>query len=104
MAAALVELQSVKDFLRVQHDDDDTMLNALILAASTAVVLYCEAHSTDWTDVASTPPDVQTAITLLVGSYYDNGTAGDQTNEVAMGYFPVAVTSLLHRYRKPVMS
>lgn len=98
--ATLVSLNEAKLQLRVTWDDEDTYIDLLTEMAEAAILDYIK-RDFGWTAV-TVPKVVKLSILLLVASYYDPYRDGDNfDNEVAMGYFPPAVTSLLHRIRKP---
>lgn len=59
-------LDKVKQYLKVDYDDDDTTLNLLIASAKKYVT-----SATGYTDV--TEPRIQLLIMVLVKDWYDNG-------------------------------
>ena len=65
--AALLTLADVKLHCRIDHDDEDSLLGALIATATTAVADYMNVTSVD--DTAAAP--VKSAALLLVGSLYE---------------------------------
>ena len=65
--AALLTLADVKLHCRIDHDDEDSLLGALIATATTAVADYMNV-----TTVAEpVPAPVKSAALLLVGSLYE---------------------------------
>lgn len=96
----LVTLNEVKQQLRITWSDEDSYLNLLALASERAIINYLKFEPT-WTN-ANVPEDVKLAILVLITTYYEAyRDGGDFTDQIAMGYPPVPVTWLLHRYRKP---
>ena len=65
--AALLTLADVKLHCRIDHDDEDSLLGALIATATTAVADYMNVTSVD--DTAAAP--VKSAALLLVGALYE---------------------------------
>lgn len=67
--AALLTLADVKLHCRIDHDDEDSLLDALIATATTAVADYMNMDADDVDDTAPAP--VKSAALLLVGSLYE---------------------------------
>ena len=65
--AALLTLADVKLHCRIDHDDEDSLLGALIATATTAVADYLNVTTVDSTAAAP----VKSAALLLVGSLYE---------------------------------
>lgn len=101
---ALVTLDQAKAHLRVEHNADNDDIQLKINAASVAVVNYCKTTDAQGWDETTAPADVQNAVLLLLGDFYKTREGGDPSNDVALGYFPVPVTALLHRYRDPALA
>ena len=66
--AALLTLDEAKLHCRIDHNDEDSLLGALIATATTAVADYLNVTSVD--DTAPAP--VKSAALLLVGALYEN--------------------------------
>lgn len=66
--AALLTLADVKLHCRIDNDDEDSLLGALIATATTAVADYMNVTSVDSTAAAP----VKSAALLLVGDLYEN--------------------------------
>ena len=65
--AALLTLDEAKLHCRIDHDDEDSLLGALIATATTAVADYMNVTSVDSTAAAP----VKSAALLLVGTLYE---------------------------------
>lgn len=65
--AALLTLDEAKLHCRIDHDDEDALLGALIATATTAVADYLNVTSVDSTAAAP----VKSAALLLVGALYE---------------------------------
>ena len=66
--AALLTLDEAKLHCRIDHNDEDTLVNALIATATAAVSEYLNAEA----PVDSTAPaPVKSAALLLVGNLYE---------------------------------
>lgn len=101
--ADLVSLDEAKLQLRITWDDEDQYVDLLLSAAEAAVLDYIKKDK-GWTAL-TVPKGVKLAILVLMSTYYDPFRDGDNFgNEIALGYPPPAVTSLLHRYRSPAYS
>ena len=73
--AALLTLDEAKLHCRIDHNDEDSLLGALIATATTAVADYMNVTSVDSTAAAP----VKSAALLLVGDLYANREAqGDR--------------------------
>ena len=73
--AALLTLDEAKLHCRIDHNDEDSLLGALIATATTAVADYLNVTSVDSTAAAP----VKSAALLLVGDLYANREAqGDR--------------------------
>ena len=67
--AALLTLDEAKLHCRIDHDDEDSLLGALIATATTAVADYMNMDADDIDDTAPAP--VKSAALLLVGTLYE---------------------------------
>ena len=67
--AALLTLDEVKLHCRIDHDDEDSLLGALIATATTAVADYMNMDADDVDDTAPAP--VKSAALLLIGTLYE---------------------------------
>lgn len=97
----LVTLSEAKLQLRVTWDDEDEYIQLVLDAAEAAVLDYIKK---DWEWAEDTvPKSVKLAILVLMTTYFEPFRDGDNfdNDKIAFGYPPPAVTSLLHRYRKP---
>ena len=66
----LISLDDAKLHCRVDHDEEDALLGALIATATTAVADYMNMDADDVDDTA--PPPVKSAALLLVGTLYEH--------------------------------
>jgi hypothetical protein len=111
--AGLITLEVGKAHLRVDHTDDDADITRKIDQASAFVLTYIkktigtvdpeDPSIVDWTD-ETVPPDVAAAVEMMLESFYDDRSAGDVVNEIALGYPPPRVAALLHRWRDPALA
>lgn len=83
----LLSLAETKLFLRVDDDEEDTLIAGLILTATETVL----AHADGLLEDDTVPESVRTSALLHVARLYDNREEGAA---------PVASVSLANRYRK----
>ena len=65
----MIALEDAKVHLRVDHDDEDTLIERMIEAASAAALDYLNVEGFDSNGA---PAPVQAAVLLLVGDLYMN--------------------------------
>lgn len=95
-----ITLQEVKNYLKVENNDDDNLINSLL----TAAIQYCEVflgrpiNEEKMTDENrwEVPEMIKIAILMLIAHWYENrGVIGDKlTGEIAY-----SVSALLWPYR-----
>ena len=68
----MVTLQSLKEFLRVAHDEDDAMLTELLAAAEDDLLIFVGL-----TEMPASAPSLELAQKMLVRASYDAATADD---------------------------
>lgn len=114
MAWMLVSLARTKQMLRVDHSDDDALLELLIGGASRAVQRYLKGQAGTVLSVDSPPDsppndlsvvndDVQVAVIMLVGFLYRNPD-NDLDGAFERGYLPAPVVTLLYPLRDPALA
>lgn len=114
MAFLLVPLETVKQALRVDHDDDDTMLELFISASSRSIVAYLKGEAGDFLSIDSppnSPPDdlatvddrVQASVIILTGYLYKEPD-GDEAKAFGHGTLPWMVTAMLYPLRVPTLA
>ena len=90
-----MKLSTVKQDLRIIHDDDDDLLRRYIWAANTEALQFCNRD--DWDDVKhgdSEPHDVDQAMILLIRAMYD------ETDIAKVALYRQAAEAKLMPYRK----
>jgi uncharacterized phage protein (predicted DNA packaging) len=89
-----ITLSDTKNFLRVEHDDDDTLIAALITTAR----LQVEAVTSLELDNPSAPEPLKHAIRLLTAHWYENrALTAEASGQVPL---PLTVHTLLAPYRE----
>lgn len=88
----MVDLAAAKAHCRVDHDDDDTEITAMIAAASD----HLTSVGVDTTTVP-VPPAVEHAVLMLVAHFYENREA---VTEVATSAVAIGVDRLIQPYRE----
>lgn len=93
----MIDLARVKLHLRVDGDEEDSLINGYLEAAKSHVSMHCDRELVEAApvepDQMGITPDVEQAILLLIGHWYDN------REDAAVGVTPTAVERLLW-YRK----
>lgn len=84
-----MELISLKNYLRIDHDLDDDLLLMLQDVAEKFILSSIEVEETD-------DERFDYAVTLLVSSWYENRVA---TTTQALQEIPFGVTALIHQLR-----
>jgi uncharacterized phage protein (predicted DNA packaging) len=116
MAYQLVELETVKTALRVDHDDDDAMLLLYIKAASQTLIGYLKSAAEDLIDLDAVsgspadtddvPQDIALATIVLVGHFYRevDGDSEKAFDVDGAANLPRAVVALLRHLRDPALA
>lgn len=94
----LVEFNTAKGWLRVQHDDEDLLIQELIDQASSIVVDFIKRPEHGWTP-ATVPPHVRAAVFHILKRLYD-----DRDGEREGGPLPGYVKDMLWRERDPALA
>ncbi len=111
----LVSLATAKDHLRMDHADEDGLIEIYIHAASGAVLNYLGDGSDYFLDSSEivamdsnlepvgVPYEVQAATLILVGHFYKDRD-NNEGNAFMQGYLPMPVTALLYPLRDPALA
>ena len=98
----IVTLEEAKTHLRVQHDEEDTLIEGLIAQAQTAAEDFCRVSFEPYVDdegrEAGVPGPVKLAVLLMVGYFYEHREAEDGAGFRTMRR---AFMTLLYPYRDP---
>ena len=94
----LVDLTTAKEWLRVNHDDEDLSIQLLADQASAMVVDFIKRPDHGW-DVDTVPKHVQAAVFHVLKRLYD-----DPAGELAGGPMPDFVKDMLWRERDPAIA
>lgn len=93
----MIDLARAKLHLRVDGDEENSLITGYIESAKSHVAMHCDRELVEAVpvepDQMGLTPDVEQAILLLVGHWYDN------REDAAAGVTPTAVERLLW-YRK----
>ncbi|MDT2438316.1 head-tail connector protein [Enterococcus avium] len=84
-----MELSELKNYLRIDHDLDDALIETLQDVAEKYIYGAIEVTATD-------DERFDYAVTLLVSHWYENRIA---TSEKAFAEIPFGVTALIHQLR-----
>ena len=98
----IVSLEEAKAHLRVQHDEEDALIDGLIRQSQTAAEDFCrvsfEPFFNDDGEAVEAPGPVKLAILLMVGYFYEHREAEDGAGFRTMRR---AFMTLLYPYRDP---
>lgn len=93
----MIDLARVKSHLKVDDDEQDSLIAGYFEAAKSHVAMHCDRELVETAPVEPAQmgltPDVEQAILLMVGHWYAN------REDAAVGVVPTAVDRLLW-YRK----
>lgn len=94
-----LELKTVKNWIRVEHEEDDEIIELLIAAADSFIESYLNRSLDDFKD--GYPKEIDVAKLYTVQQWYDQGAITTFTKGEKAG-LDFAFTMLLdrHRYRK----
>lgn len=94
----LVDLRTAKEWLRVTHDDEDLLIQALADQASAIVVDFIKRPDHGWT-VNTLPQHVQAAVFHVLKRLYD-----DPAGELEGGPLAPHIKDMLWRERDPAIA
>lgn len=90
-----LDLPFVKDYLRVDFTEDDTLISTLILAAQSFIQSYLNQKFTDFVPV---PDEFTIAALAIIAHWYEKrGIQGDKNTTSELAYI---FSGLLDQYRK----
>ena len=87
----ILTLDEVKSHLRIQHDEEDELLESLIAQAQAAAEDFCRVEFGD-----DAPEPVRFAVLLMVSHYYENRDSPDRQVYLTMR---TAFENLLYPHR-----
>ena len=108
----LVELDDVKQRLKIDSSDDDLVIEGYIYGASMVIKNFLKAQADEILDLDSSgelqegfevPGDVVTATVALVGWFYKHPDE-DLEKYIERGYLPNFVTCILWARRDPALA
>lgn len=104
---SLVEIDQVKEALRIDDDDADADIALKIAQAEDIVLDFVQPKPDPAWDAASVPARVTAAIILVVGYLYDDSPEAQEALAGLAGAAngkPSAATALLWRLRDPTLA
>ena len=90
----VLTVDEVKQHLRIDNDEEDTLIEGLIRQAQASAEDFCRVSFED--DTA--PEPVRLAVMLMVSHYYENR---DNPDRAVYGTMRIAFENLLYPYRDP---
>lgn len=92
---AYTKVETAKQYLRIEHNEEDDVIKKLIATAEAAADDYCRVV---FEDADTIPQAVRHAVLLFVGHYYENRENADRESYNAMR---AAFENLLYPHRDP---
>ena len=89
----ILTIEEVKAHLRIQHDEEDELIEGFIAQAQAVAEDYCRLQFED-----TAPEPVRLAVLLMVSHYYENRDNPDRQVYMTMR---IAFENLLYPYRDP---
>lgn len=89
----IVSLPELKAHLRIEHDDEDDVLDLLLAQASSAAADFCRA---DFEAMEQVPEPVRLAVLLMASHFYE---CRDSSDRNAYATMMNAFHALLYPYR-----
>ena len=89
----ILTIEEVKAHLRIQHDEEDELIESFIAQAQAVAEDYCRVQFED-----TAPEPVRLAVLLMVSHYYENRDNPDRQVYMTMR---IAFENLLYPYRDP---
>ena len=89
----ILTIEEVKAHLRIQHDEEDDLIDGFIAQAEAVAEDYCRVQFPE-----PTPEPVRLAVLLMVSHYYENRDNPDRQVYMTMR---IAFENLLYPYRDP---
>ena len=89
----ILTIEEVKAHLRIQHDEEDELIEGFIAQAQAVAEDYCRVQFED-----TAPEPVRLAVLLMVSHYYENRDNPDRQVYMTMR---IAFEILLYPYRDP---
>lgn len=88
----ILTVDEVKEHLRIQHDEEDVLIEKLIAQAQAAAEDYCRVQFPD----EEVPGPVRLAVMLMASHYYENRDNPDRQTYLTMR---MAFENLLYPHR-----
>ena len=89
----ILTIEEVNAHLRIQHDEEDELIEGFIAQAQAVAEDYCRVQFED-----TAPEPVRLAVLLMVSHYYENRDNPDRQVYMTMR---IAFENLLYPYRDP---
>jgi len=87
----IVTVPEIKAHLRIQHDEEDTLLESLLMQAQAAAEDFCRDDFSE-----TNPEPVRLAVMLMASHFYENRDSADKNAYATM---MTAFHALLYPYR-----
>ena len=91
---AIVDMVDFKEYMKIQHDHEDVLIEGLLTQASEAAANWCRTQF-EW---GETPEPVKLAVMIYAGYQYEHRSEPDEKGYKAMYR---AFTDLLSSYSDP---
>jgi uncharacterized phage protein (predicted DNA packaging) len=92
-----LDLASVKEYLRIDHDEDDNLLSTMLVAAKSFIQSYLNKKFSDFELEGNIPAEFTIACLTLVAHWYDKREL--QAEKITVVELPFVFKGLLDLHR-----
>ena len=94
---ATIALSEAKDYLRIDHDEDDAQVQSILDAAESYIRSLCKPYLNESEQWDTLPPELKQAVLILTSHLFEN--RGVTGRPGVFGELPFSVTALIANHR-----
>lgn len=91
-----LNIQMVKDYLRIDHDDDDEFLNVILVSARSYIQSYLNLRFDDFEEI---PDEFTIACLAICAHWYENRQVQQESNGKGLKELSYIFSGILDIYR-----
>lgn len=91
-----LDIQMVKDYLRIDHDDDDEFLNIILVSARSYIQSYLNLKFDDFEEI---PDEFTIACLAICAHWYENRQVQQESNGKGLKELSYIFSGILDIYR-----